>query len=178
MKQTMEVLVSSETNEWYTDPGTIALVKRVLGPIELDPATCKLPQMWIKAKRYFTVDDDGLAQDWGCRTLFMNPPYGKTGNMSNQEIWMDKLITSLPRIGACIALTKTVPGYQWWTKLWRGAWPGHLCITDDRLAFVASNGTARGKSKAASSFWYYGPHADRFQAVFDESGRVVPTGRR
>ena len=30
-----------------------------------------------KCSKYFTVEDDGLAQDWGGHTVFCNPPYGR-----------------------------------------------------------------------------------------------------
>lgn len=39
----------------------------------LDPAA--LPEN-AKCERYFTPDDDGLTQDWGTETVFVNPPYG------------------------------------------------------------------------------------------------------
>lgn len=31
-----------------------------------------------KCPRYFTRQDDGLAQDWGHELVFCNPPYGRT----------------------------------------------------------------------------------------------------
>jgi phage N-6-adenine-methyltransferase len=30
-----------------------------------------------KCSRYFTAEDNGLLQDWGHETVFMNPPYGR-----------------------------------------------------------------------------------------------------
>lgn len=36
---------------------------------------CALPEN-AKCARYFTPDDDGLAQDWGREVCWMNPPYG------------------------------------------------------------------------------------------------------
>lgn len=172
--QPMQVLVSSETNEWYTPPSYIDAVRDVLGDIELDPASHPTAQAWINAERFYTVEDDGLSHPWVCRSLFLNPPYGKTGNQSNQDIWMRYLISQLPTIGSCIALTKTVPGYVWWDRLFNGAWPGHLCITTGRIAFIAPDGKTEGRSKAASSFWYYGNDPDRFFFYFSKLGRVLP----
>lgn len=31
-----------------------------------------------KCARFFTVQDDGLKQDWGGNTVFCNPPYGRS----------------------------------------------------------------------------------------------------
>lgn len=30
-----------------------------------------------KCSKYYTVEDDGLSQDWGGESVFMNPPYGR-----------------------------------------------------------------------------------------------------
>lgn len=30
-----------------------------------------------KCAKYYTKEQDGLKQDWGTQTCFMNPPYGK-----------------------------------------------------------------------------------------------------
>lgn len=30
-----------------------------------------------KCNRYFTIEDNGLAQDWGGERVFCNPPYGR-----------------------------------------------------------------------------------------------------
>ena len=171
LKQAMRVLTSSETNEWYTPPEVIKLVRLVLNDIELDPASCRAANKIVGAKIYYTVD--GLWASWKCSTLFLNPPYGKIGNRSGQDVWMEKLISELPTIGACIALTKTVPGYEWWDKLFNGCWPGPMCITEGRLSFVSSTGALRGQSKAASSFWYYGNDPQRFADVFCRIGRII-----
>lgn len=40
----------------------------------LDP--CATPDN-AKCDKYFTIEDDGLAQDWSNDIVFMNPPYGK-----------------------------------------------------------------------------------------------------
>lgn len=39
----------------------------------LDP--CATPDN-AKCGIYFTKEDDGLLQDWGCQRVFCNPPYG------------------------------------------------------------------------------------------------------
>ena len=176
MKQTMTVLTSSETNEWYTPKEIIYKVTQVIGPIELDPASAPLPQRYIQAARYYTIQDDGLSKPWEAWSLFLNPPYGKTGSKSNQDIWMTYLISQLSTVRECIALTKTVPGYVWWDTLFRGRWPGELCITEDRLSFINSDGYIWDKSKAASSLWYYGANPDKFKKVFTDIGRVLNTG--
>lgn len=180
MKQSMQILTSSKTNEWYTPPYHIAIVRRVLGSIDLDPASHWVPQQWIKAKEFYIREEDGLLQTWR-GTVYLNCPYGKTGNRSNQEIWAAKLINSFlhGEVTAAILLTKTVPGYVWWDALFDREWPGPCCITRGRIAFIKAgdpqdpHGTT-GRSKAASTFWYCGPRPELFAAVFSQIGRVIP----
>lgn len=56
-----------------------------------------------KHEVYWTVEDDGLAQDWSGKTCFMNPPYGR-------EIgaWVQKAAESAERGGGCCGRTPPV----------------------------------------------------------------------
>jgi site-specific DNA-methyltransferase (adenine-specific) len=59
--------------EWETPP-------EVFGPLDqefrftLDPCATAAN---AKCGRYFTEDEDGLAQSWAGERVFMNPPYGR-----------------------------------------------------------------------------------------------------
>ncbi len=66
-------------------------VRAVLGQIDLDPASCEFAQKRVKAKRYFTKQDDGLQQRW-FGNVFLNPPY----QMPAIEQFTDKLLEELP----------------------------------------------------------------------------------
>ena len=179
MKQAMQVLTSSKSNEWWTPPEILDAVRDVIGDIELDPASCAAANEFVRAERIYTIEDNGLSQSWQARSLFLNSPYGKIGNRSGQDVWMEYLIAQLGSIGACIVLTKAVPGYVWWDRLFRGDWPGMLCITEGRLSFLSSDGGNKGQSKAASSLWYYGPFWYEFRERFESIGRVLePEHRR
>ena len=59
--------------DWETPPELFAAYHREFG-FTLDAAA--LPHN-AKCARFFTPDDDGLAQDWGRETVWLNPPYGR-----------------------------------------------------------------------------------------------------
>jgi hypothetical protein len=46
--------------EWFTPALYIEKARRVLGQIDLDPASCALAQEVVQARHFFTVNDDGL----------------------------------------------------------------------------------------------------------------------
>lgn len=74
--------------QWHLTPSYVLdLVREDLGGvIGLDP--CTFPDNPTQAERFFTVDVDGLEQDWrGQFSVFVNPPYGKA-----REPWVQKCI--------------------------------------------------------------------------------------
>lgn len=171
MDQTLKVLLSSDSVEWLTPPRYIEVVRQVLGGIDLDPASTAQANTWIKAERYYTADMDGLSQPWIARTLWLNPPYGKTRNLSNQGIWCTKLIEAYTsgQVQAAIVLVNFVPGYKWFSPLWE--YP--LCAVDHCIEFVRPDGQRGGKAKASSAFVYLGPDPHSFSKHFSQFGTII-----
>ena len=69
----MDVHYSSKTNEWSTPQAFFDELNKEFN-FTLDP--CATSEN-AKCNKYFTVEDDGLKQDWSKDTVFMNPPYGR-----------------------------------------------------------------------------------------------------
>lgn len=90
---------SSETNEQYTPVPIIEMVRRVLGTIDLDPATSELANLRVQANRIFTQEDEMATFEakWH-GNVFMNPPGGAemvlrgTGHRSNPVLFWSKLM--------------------------------------------------------------------------------------
>jgi len=159
VKQSMQVLTSSETAEWYTPAKYIRVARSVMGSIDLDPASCWAANQWIQARVFYDKESDGLNRQWNARTVFLNPPYGKSGSSSNQDIWARKLENEYlsGRVREGVLLTKCVPGYVWWERLFR-KWT--VCFVEDRIEFLRLNErgkvVSKGKARAATNFWYIG----------------------
>ena len=68
----MKVHYSSETNEWATPQNVFDVLNDEFN-FMLDPCATKEN---AKTEKFFTIEDDGLSQEW-TETTFMNPPYGR-----------------------------------------------------------------------------------------------------
>ena len=69
----MDVHYSSKTNEWSTPQAFFDELNKEFN-FTLDPCATREN---AKCTKYFTVEDDGLKQDWSNDVVFMNPPYGR-----------------------------------------------------------------------------------------------------
>lgn len=160
--------------EYYTPRHVTDAARRVMGDIDLDPASCEMAQEWIGAHRYYTQEDDGLAQPWYGR-VWLNPPYSYTDGRSNQDLWSDRLVSQYQtgNVEQGILLVKAALGYKWFERLWDD-WP--VCFLRDRLSFVLPNGSDDGQSKQATAIFYIGLDVQRFIGEFGAMGRIILPG--
>lgn len=69
----MNVHYSSKTNEWTT-PNDLYNKLNDEFKFTLDPCATHKNH---KCNKYFTIEDNGLIQNWSNEVVFMNPPYGR-----------------------------------------------------------------------------------------------------
>lgn len=75
-------LFSSESIEWGTPDDLFNALQEVFW-FTLDPCSTKEN---AKCSKFYTKEDDGLAQSWADERVFVNPPYGRTVT----ETWVQK----------------------------------------------------------------------------------------
>ena len=101
----MSIHFSSKTDEWPTPQAFFDKINAELGPFDLDP--CATPSS-AKAPRFFTKDDDGLAQSWTGK-VWMNPPYGRAIGH-----WMRKAYEEAKKGATVACLVPARTDTAWW----------------------------------------------------------------
>ncbi len=174
--QEMETVTSNKTNEWYTPGPELARVRRVIGDIDLDPASCEEANKLVRAKRFFDIGDDGLSMPWFAESVFLNPPFGKIRNKSLAGVWLEKMLEEFKagRFDHGIALTHTRPGYEWWESMWRKV---PVCLTREKIDFLPGDGRVDTTgSKTSQTFFLFTRSLSVqrvFQHEFELIGRVL-----
>lgn len=169
----INILHSSESNEWMTPLKYIESARKVLGQIDLDPASNEEANKMIKASVFHDINTNGLNQRW-FGSVWMNPPYGFTkGSGSNQEIWTKKLINEYEQknVKQAICLVNAVTDRKWFQKLWR--YP--ICFTDHRIEFIAGSDNIKTKNQPTNgnAFVYFGKDFEEFRKEFSKYGMIV-----
>ena len=164
-------MFSSESNEYYTPPKYIEAARELMGGIDVDPASCKAAQRTVKAGVYYTKDDDGLIKKWTGR-VWLNPPYGKIKNKSNQGYWGQQLLSRFKtgEVSEGVLLVRAAVGYRWFELLW-DAMP--VCFVRERISFVRKDGSSAGQSKQGSVLFYIGNNVTGFIHIFRKFGRII-----
>lgn len=145
--------------ENYTPAHIIDKVRMVLGEIDLDPASCKMAQKIVKAKKFYTQENSSLDKSWGGR-VFLNPPYGAT-DIKN---FTNKLIEELPNIDSAILLTNDQTDTDWWQKCAVNA--NVIFLPDGRLRFYTPTKEETSPTNG-QTFFYYGDNENKFKEVFN-----------
>ena len=151
-------------NERYTPAYILEAVRRVTGGIiDLDPASSAEANDTVKAERFFTLEDDGLAQEWEADSLWLNPPYGR----GEIEAFVDKLAAELDSIGLAFTITHNATETRWCqTLLARSA---AICLLNSRVDFSTPGEGANGGTLRGQVVFLLGKHGNQAIQVFAES---------
>lgn len=166
--QPMHLLTSSQNESWRTPAKYIEAARLVMGSIDLDPASSELANETIKATQFFTKEQNGLALPWH-GNVWLNPPYGKTNNQSNQGLFTNKLVSDYRdgSVQQAVLLVNFYTGYAWFAPLRELP----MCMPDHRVSFIDSvTNVAGGAAKASSVFVYFGNSVREFYRIFKQFG--------
>lgn len=119
------------TPKWLTERVRVGPFK---GKIDLDPAT--EPNNPVGAKKFFTIEDDGLKQRWK-GTVWLNPPYGAAAKDFAEKAWAEA------KKGCKIVMLLAVrPSSKWQQNLFQRA--DDILLLNKRVTFEKPDGTKMG----------------------------------
>ena len=155
--------------ESYTPQKYIDAARKVMGSIDLDPASNNLAQEVVQATRWFGIEENGLQQSWGSYgNVWMNPPY-KQPEMS---LFADKLCTEFVdgNIKQAIMLTNNNTDTHWFHKSAKVA--SAVCFTLGRINFYKADGMITQPTNG-QAFFYFGNNVESFVEVFADIGTIM-----
>lgn len=172
-------------NEWYTPAEYIEAAREVLGEIDLDPASSEVAQAKVRAKTFYTIDDDGLQQAWAGR-VWLNPPYAQPairqfieklcssvargGCSASPHIRIAEKMTADVGVSEAILLTHNYTDTGWFHIAAEHATA--ICFTRGRIGFLSPDGKKAAPTQG-QSFFYFGRNHQAFADVFRRFGFVV-----
>lgn len=161
---------NSGNNEWYTPVEFLESARAVLGEIDLDPASSKTAQKNVRAKKYYTAEQDGLAKQWKGR-VWLNPPYSS----DLVAKFCEKLVQSAVDgdVTAAIVLCNNATETRWFEALSRVA--SAVCLPTGRIKYLDETGAEQNSPLQGQAFLYIGKDVKGFAEIFCAHG---PTWRQ
>jgi phage N-6-adenine-methyltransferase len=136
----------THSTEWATSPVLFRQLDEEFG-FTLDP--CATEQT-AKCARFFTREDNGLAQDWSKERVFMNPPFGR-----QIKWWMKKAWEESQRGALVVCLVPARTDTAWWHD-W--AVRGEVRFLRGRGHYVTPDGKRRGTEAFPSAIVVFSPN--------------------
>ena len=136
-----------------------------MGGIDLDPASSKVAQKTVKAGQFYSIENDGLSEEWA-GNVWLNPPYSK--DLCSKFI--EKLIGEIEadRVKQAVLLVNNATETAWFQMSLQQA--SAVCFPCGRIRFCDSRGKPAKSPLQGQMFLYFGDRTDQFQQVFSEVG--------
>jgi len=150
---------NSGENEWYTPAEYIEAARTVMGSIDLDPASTKAANAVVKAKKFYTADDDGLSKKWK-GNVWLNPPYSQPiiGSFAVK-------VASGEASQACV-LVNNATETKWFQEIARAATA--ICFPAGRVKFW--HPSRESVPLQGQAVLYIGERVEQFAAEFTSFG--------
>lgn len=152
---------NSGNNEWYTPAHYVEAARKVMGGIDLDPASSEIANHTVKALRFFTADDNGLEQQWRGR-VWMNPPYAQPLIAQFIERMIEQYCANV--VTEAIVLVNNATDTAWGQALLKSG--ASVCFPKARIRFLDPAGNPSGSPLQGQMIVYLGKHRDRFSQEF------------
>jgi hypothetical protein len=152
-------------SEWYTPAEYLNAARQVLGGIDLDPASCVMAQRRVRAKRFYTLAEDGLTRKWQGK-VWLNPPYtAELVGRFTAKLCAHYLAGDVP---AALLLVNNATETHWFQDAAHLATA--LCFPRGRIRFLDGNGHHAGTPLQGQTVLYFGRNRKQFEKAFASFG--------
>lgn len=158
------IMNNSGNNEWYTPKEYIEAAREVMGDIDYDPATSDMANKIVGAKRYDTIESNGLMSAWHGR-VWLNPPYA--ADLVSQFIGKLKAEVISKRVTEAIVLVNNATETIWFNMLIEIATA--FIFPNTRVKFYLPDGKT-GTPLQGQAIIYIGANSELFMNVFKRFG--------
>ncbi|KAG2426493.1 hypothetical protein HXX76_011722 [Chlamydomonas incerta] len=140
----------SPDSQYYVTPAPIlAAVRRLFGgPIDLDPASDEQANQSVKALKFYSAEQDGLAEDspWAGK-VFINPPCGVSDKEPVQGLFLQRAIREVGSgaVSEAVVLLKAAVGQRWFGPVFGQP---HCWLSDKAQKKAGGKGGGGGGSRA------------------------------
>lgn len=161
----------TDRNYYGTPTEFVAMARKVMGSIELDPASCaEANDLFVGAERFYDERMNGLCQSWACESMFLNPPYSGNGCFA----FTQKFAKEADGIKQAIVLVNSATGTRAFRHLFDNC--DAICFCNRRIQFIDPTGQrSQTNNSKEQLFFYRGKRVKAFVKVFGAVGRIVKT---
>jgi ParB family chromosome partitioning protein len=162
------VSFNSGENEWYTPKYIIDAVVKVMGKIDVDPASSEIANKTINAKIFYTIETNGLKQKW-TGNVWLNPPYSQPLIFEFSEAVCKKF--EKEEFEEICILVNNATETKWFQNMLKIC--SSVCFLNGRVKFIDVKGNPNSAPLQGQAIIYMGSNTVGFKKIFNELGVVL-----
>lgn len=146
-------------DERYTPAEIVEAARRVMGSIDVDPASSDIAQQTVKAGKYYTLENSGLEKDWP-GNVFLNAPFSPGKHLPFAKKLAEQVDAGITQ--RAIIVTRSDSSTEWF-RCYDSRCQA-LALTR-RIEFYNPY-LPSSRNMDTNFIFYIGDHADRFKKEF------------
>ena len=159
---------NTDKKDWNTPPKYVKPIKEFFGgKVELDPCSNEFSLVGATSN-FIYPHKDGLVEKWEAKTIFVNPPYGRSKGKSLYD-WFNK---SLESVGEVIFLVPVATNTKHFKEIVFKKYNAICFLSDTRLRFYNCGTEDKKGAPMACCLCYRGERFFEFEKTFSSFGKV------